>query len=329
MAMRVGGVMFVALASSCAAVTPHDGPGVTTPGYAKPHGEVIDCAVDGGSRSIVLQRQGGHVVKLLTFSESKALIGQRLADPTSYFLRATEHEILVGSIVDRKTLLSSSKRAWKLPVFLSSDVRISRRNGHIFLIGTLSPADSPQTGMAAWELDDGSSAEPVRVALDSSVRQPQLFASQREIYAIGAQGLYRLQVAATQPAFELLIKGKFNRASAASLGDIELAAVVPAKMRAQRQVELRSLPDGKTVQTLKFPYRVASISMATRNDGQGMLLLRSRETVFQAQLVLLDRTGRMIQRKAVDYRMQLASGSQQGFVLVGPEEIQDVRLGDE
>lgn len=314
--------MLMALASCSTVNLAED---LTTIGHSKSHGDVIDCAVDGGSRILILQREG-RVTKLLTFSEFNVLVEDKIVEPTSYFLRSIGQDILVGSVRDNKTLLSTSKHAWTLPGFLS-DVQTYRQDGNVFAVGILAHVGERKTGSAAWKMVAESSAAPISIALDPSVKPKQMFSSQRAVYAIAAAGLYRLRLGDVQPDFELLVKGKFNIGSAASPGEMELAAVVATKMMVQNEVELRSLPDGKIIQTLKYPYSVVSVSMAGANDGHALILVKSKESLAQAELVLLDKTGRLSQRNPVDYWSRLAANSRPGrFALVNPDELVEVNL---
>lgn len=93
----------------------------------------------------------------------------------------------------------------------------------------------------------------------------------------------------------------------------------------QNEVEVRPLPDGELLETLKFKYSV--VAFAGGGDANALLMVKSKESANEAELIALDLNGRVVQRARTDYRNTLVPGAHAGkAVLVGIDGISTVSI---
>lgn len=312
---------------------------VVSPHFRVSQSEIIAGVTvrsDGGllmiTRNTARNGQSSRPSKLLVLSpESELIEDASLEIGYPILVGEVKGKTVLGYLRDQETILHWNRHEWTFP-YPVTEFHIQNVDQSIFVAGVTWMEAGTSTFLVRKIIEKGTPI--VRSAIDVKVEQVTggndlIFSDGEDVYARSRRGIYKLSVNNQMLFGEPILKGRFGAAVAASNEFHRLMVVRPSRMFIQNKLEVRSLPEARLLERMRYPYSVVTISLASSQE-YALLLVNGKESISRGELVLLDQKGGIVLRDSEVwdrwfYRL-LSNPANSTFFMVGLYEVRKVEV---
>jgi hypothetical protein len=279
-------------------------------------GQTSDALFGRDGTSAIIHRSGSGATRprLFTLDERLELSSNSALDQHASTLLSVDGVSALVSVQASATQVATASHQWTLAGGLE---QLEPAGGAPAYVVARKYQRGGRRTVLGYPLAADSSTPEAKDLVDSRYTAKDLFASARATYLITQEGVSMLTWRGTMPeTFTPVVRGAFYEAEAVSLRDFDVAVLIVQKPMMQTELEIRALPSGEKLDAASFPYSIVSLQMVADLHGHVLVVANSKQSVAQAEFLILNSQGRIAHRQSAPSRLKLIR-SEQPVRLIG------------